>query len=131
MRLLPGYLVAFLLVIMLASTTSAGTGSGVHQLDLLHPLFDHVHIVNGRILTHEQMTEEAMQPPSPVSAHAQPGPALGSGGGGASADAGVGLGPLAPSVAPLASTSVPARWLDDQTRLPTGREEAPPDPPPV
>jgi hypothetical protein len=126
---LPGYLLAFLLVIMLASTTSAGTGSGVHQFDVLHPLFDHVHIVNGRILTHEEMAEEAMQPP--VKAPAHPGPAFGAGGGAAAADAGVGVSPVVPNHTTELTLAAPSWWLPGESRIPTGREEAPPDPPPL
>src|SRR5438045_6357708 len=55
---LPGYLIAFVLVLLLASTTPVGTGSGAHQFDLLHPLFSHVHVVDGRVVTHEQQLAE-------------------------------------------------------------------------
>src|SRR5579864_7654760 len=56
---LPGYLIAFILGLLLATTTPVGTGAGLHQFDLLHPLFSHVHLVNGRIVTHEQLAWES------------------------------------------------------------------------
>ena len=54
-RYLPAHFVVFMLALLLVSTTPMGTGAGVHQFDLVHPLFAHVHLVNGRVLTHEQI----------------------------------------------------------------------------
>ena len=62
---LPGYLIAFVLMLLLAATTPVGTGTGLHQFDLLHPLFSHVHVVNGRVMSHEQMAFEALGTPAP------------------------------------------------------------------
>jgi hypothetical protein len=123
---LPGYLIAFVLTLLLASTTPVGTGAGVHQFDLLHPLFNHMHLVNGRLMTHEQMDAEMAAAPTPAA-----GVALGSGGGAGSDEGGVGVSPTLPSGVALTIWSVATRWdlVDEQT--PVGREEAPPVPPPV
>ncbi|HEY2596278.1 MAG TPA: hypothetical protein VGK33_20490 [Chloroflexota bacterium] len=122
---LPGYLIAFALALLLASTTPVGTGSGVHQFDLLHPLFNHMHLVNGRLMTHEQMDAAMAAPTAPVG-----GVALGSGGAG-SDEGGVGVSPTLPSGVTLTVWSVATRWdlVDEQT--PVGREEPPPVPPPL
>ena len=55
MRPLPGFSIAFVLAVLLIGTTPIGTGVGAHQFDLVHPLFTHVHIVNGRVLSQWEM----------------------------------------------------------------------------
>jgi hypothetical protein len=123
---LPGYLIAFVLVLLLAATTPVGTGAGVHQLDMLHPLFSHVHVLNGRVVSHEQMAFEAIGATSPPA-----GVAVGAGGGAGTDDLGVGVSPTLPLAAtPLAWVS-PARWEPIDLDPPAGREEPPPDPPPL
>ncbi|MBV9577419.1 MAG: hypothetical protein JO057_02390 [Chloroflexi bacterium] len=126
---LPGYLVAFVLTLLLAGTTSVGTGAGVHQFDLLHPLFSHLHLVNGRLLTHEQMAAEAAAAASttpPVQ-----GVAFGANGAGA-ADGGLGTSPTVPRQAPMVIWESTWRWDAFQIEtVPIGREDAPPDPPPL
>jgi hypothetical protein len=123
---LPGYLIAFILTLLLASTTPAGTGAGVHQFDLLHPLFNHMHLINGRLMTHEQMAAEMAAPTAPLK-----GVAFGAGDGSGSDEGGVGLSPTLPSTAPLVIWSAPAGWQVVDGRVPSGRQEAPPDPPPL
>src|SRR5579864_7499576 len=83
---LPGYLIAFMLAVLLASTTPVGTGAGTHQFDLLHPLFAHLHLVDGRWLTHEQLAQRV----TPVETRTSPGPALGAGNSAGSADGALG-----------------------------------------
>src|SRR5262249_11278018 len=129
MRLLPGYLIAFVLAILLASTTPTGTGAGVHQFDLLHPLFSHVHLINGRIVTHEQMLQFADSAPAPIAA---PGTtALGAGQGAGAADGGLGVSPTVPgqTISIVWDSPTVWKWLD--AVMPNGVEEAPPDPPPL
>jgi len=123
---LPGYLVAFLLTLLLASTTPVGTGAGVHQFDLLHPLFSHVHLINGRFVTHEELAREAaaVQPGAP-------GVAIGGSSAGAGSDDGIGVSPTLPMhTQPLLN---PARvgWVMSDMAMPDGHDEAPPDPPPL
>jgi len=59
MRLLPGFSLPLVLALLLIGTTPTGTGVGLHQFDLVHPLFAHVHIVNGHVLTHDQAQQGA------------------------------------------------------------------------
>jgi hypothetical protein len=127
MRRLPGYLTAFVLAMLLASTTPVGTGAGAHQFDLLHPLFSHVHLVNGHILTHEQLMQR--QAASDVVYTA--GPSLGSGGNTASIEAGLGPTPTVPNdlLRLIAAQSVGS--LIVEVRTPIGNLEAPPKPPPL
>ena len=121
-----------LLGVMLASTTPIGTGSGVHQSALLHPLFEHAHIVNGRVLSHEQLEAQADRAARQAAEGAQqPGPAIGAGAGAAAADAGLGLSPTIPWQPPSLLMAVSAWQVSLQTRAPEGRVEAPPDPPPT
>jgi len=123
---LPGYLIAFVLVLLLAATTPVGTGAGLHQFDMLHPLFSHVHVVNGRVVSHEQMAFEALGTTTSA-----PGVAFGSGGGAGTDDLGVGVSPTLPlQVMPLIGV-MPARWQLVNQEPPVGREEPPPDPPPL
>jgi hypothetical protein len=123
---LPGYLIAFVLTLLLASTTPVGTGAGLHQFDLLHPLFAHVHLVNGRLLTHEQMAAEMAAPTPQV-----PGVAFGSGGGAGSDDGGVGISPTLPGGPPFMTWAAAMGWVFQGLHVPMGREEPPPDPPPL
>jgi len=119
---LPGVLVAFVLVVLLASTTPIGTGAGAHQFDLLHPLFSHVHLINGRILTHEQTAQQS--PTRPMH-----GMALGTGGASGD-DGGLGVSPTVPGPTQLSLELLPMDRVTLELLAPSGRHEAPPDPPP-
>src|SRR5258707_983436 len=90
MRLLPGFSLPLVLVLLLIGTTPTGTGVGLHQFDLIHPLFAHVHIVNGHVLTHDQV-QQGVTTPSPS------GPALGAGSGANQSSIGLGVSPILPS----------------------------------
>jgi hypothetical protein len=130
--MLPGSLVSFVLTLLLVSTTPMGTGSGVHQFDLLHPLFSHVHIVNGRVLTHEQLDRQGEAAlAQPVSSHVPGGPAIGAGLGADSADSGMGWSPTLPLHVASPVPGSPWAWIRLESRRPTSRVEAPPDPPPT
>ena len=124
---LPGFSLAFLLAVLLVSTTPVGTGAGMHQLDLLHPLFTHVHLVNGRILTHDQVAATA----APVAGRPTNGPALGAGGGGGAIDAGLDVSPVSLLQSSVLLPVVLIESVIEDTPSARGREEAPPDPPPV
>jgi len=123
---LPGYLIAFVMTLLLASTTPVGTGAGLHQFDLLHPLFSHLHVFNGRLMTHEQLAA-AMADTSPPG----PGVSVGSGGGAGSDDAGIGISPTLPLPAPFRMMISPVGWAALDHMAPEGRDEPPPDPPPL
>lgn len=123
---LPAYLIAFLLAVLLASTTPVGTGAGTHQFDLLHPLFSHLHLVNGRWLTHEELAKRVVQ----VETRTSPGPAFGAGDAPASID-GLGVSPVALGDTVHFLLTSPVALLLHERRMPTGTMEAPPDPPPL
>jgi hypothetical protein len=123
---LPGYLIAFVLGVLLATTTPVGTGAGVHQFDLLHPIFGHVHLVNGRILTHQQLAQQ-----SRATEPARPGVNLGSDPGASPMDGGPGVSPSLPSPELLLAALIPDESLLSEPLPLRGREVAPPDPPPL
>jgi hypothetical protein len=132
MRHLSTYAIGFMLTVLLVTTTPVGTGGTAHQFDLLHPLFSHVHIVNGRVLTHEQLADPRG---GAWSAPVQPAPGaastLGSASGSAPDGGGLGTTPTVPVphfVLPIVS---PFAWPAADVRVPRGREEAPPVPPPL
>src|SRR6266851_9871713 len=93
MRFLPGFSIPFVLAVLVISTTPTGTGAGLHRFDLVHPLFAHVHIVNGHVLTHDQVQRAV-----PVGAEnrTSPGPALGAGAGANQSTVGLGISPVLP-----------------------------------
>jgi hypothetical protein len=127
MRLLPGFSFVFVLALLLIGTTPTGTGAGIHQFDLVHPLFSHVHIVNGYVLTHDQIQQGGATP-----TRTSPGPALGAGSGAADGSSALGISPILPThVMSLVSEVVLPR-LAMTLRLPAGRlQESPPHPPPT
>jgi hypothetical protein len=122
LRILCGLSPAFL-VALLVVTTPLGTGDSVHQIDLLHPLLPHVHVINGRVVTHSGGATD-----SPVQ---QAGPAIGGGAGADAASAGLGLSPTVPALAEAAVLPERLKRLSLDLLIPTGRVEAPPDPPPT
>ena len=126
-RSVPATLLAFLLLLLLAVTTPIGTGDGVHNSVLLHPLFAHTHLINGRIVSH-QASEQA-----PVEQRAQPpdGPAIGAEAGAAGAALGVALSPTVPFQDFTVHTPGPYRLASSQGSAPKERVEAPPEKPPT
>ena len=129
MRLLPGFSLPLVLAFLLIGTTPTGTGAGLHQFDLIHPLFAHVHIVNGHVLTHDQVQQAAQLDATTTTS---PGPALGAGSGANQTSIGLGISPVLP---------LPVTGLVSELRLPrvavsvwppAGRLlDTPPDPPPT
>ena len=127
MRVLPGSTVAMLLAVLLVGTTPVGTGAGMHQFDLVHPLFAHVHLVNGHVVTHDQM-----QRGETSSRRGSPGPALGAANAPGAADGD--LGAFATD-RPVQALDLLVLWRSGRTEwstpFPLDRREAPPDPPPT
>jgi hypothetical protein len=125
MRLLPGFSLPLVLALLLIGTTPTGTGVGLHQFDLIHPLFAHVHIVNGYVLTHDQVQQGA-------TATSSPGPALGAGSGANQSSIGLGISPVLPVPVMGLVTELLAPRLAMSVWSPAGRmQETPPDPPPT
>ncbi len=127
-RSVPATLVAFILLLLLAVTTPTGTGDGIHDSVLLHPLFSHSHLIDGRIVSHEQMADVASAP----TASPSHGPALGAGAG-ASATAvdAVPISPTLPILEPLFTLPASTAYAAIIRTMPNGVSFAPPDPPPT
>jgi hypothetical protein len=132
MRLLLGTFVPPLLVVLLVVMTPLGTGDGVHQVDLLHPLVPHVHLINGRVITHQAVATDASADGQNGQNGQHAGPAIGGGAGSAAASVGLGLSPTVPGPpqAALVGQLFFGRMAYELS-IPTGRVEAPPDPPPT
>jgi hypothetical protein len=124
MRLLLGTFIPPLLVALLVVTTPLGTGDGVHQADLLHPLLPHVHLINGRMVTHQAQA-------GPDTGVQTAGPAIGGGTGSDVVSAGLGLSPTVPALPAAVLASQHGTRVAVELSMPTGRVEAPPDPPPT
>jgi hypothetical protein len=122
--LLLGTFVSPLLVALLVVTTPMGTGDSVHQNDLLHPLLPHVHLINGKVVTHQASGENA-------DAQTTAGPAIGGGAGSDAASEGLGLSPTVPTLPEAVLVATPGRRIAVEQSIPGGRVEAPPDPPPT
>ena len=124
MRLLPGFSLPLVLALLLIGTTPTGTGVGLHMFDLVHPLFAHVHIVNGHVLTHDQVQQG-------VTTTSSSGPALGAGSGANQSSIGLGISPVLPiQVMGLGSELLSP--LPISLQPPAGRfQDTPPDPPPT
>jgi len=125
MRALSGSFLVVVLASMLVLTTPVGTGEGVHQDNLLHPVFPHLHFVDGRSVAHDA------SPVSQPTVSRRPG-GLAIGAGSGPEAAGLGLA-LVPTV-PMHEFSLP-RWVVGRLTVsdPTLRRlflDAPPDPPP-
>src|SRR5258708_6019340 len=125
MRLLPGFSLPLILALLLIGTTPTGTGAGLHQFDLIHPLFAHVHIVNGRVLTHDQVQQGTPTTPSP-------GPAFGAGAGANQSSIALGVSPVLPTAVTGFVGEKRSQRLATRVR-PAARplQVPPPDPPPT
>jgi len=125
MRLLPGFSLPLMLAMLLIGTTPTGTGVGLHQFDLVHPLFAHVHIVNGRVLSHDQIQQNATTTSSS-------GPAFGAGSGANQCSVGLGISPVLPVPVTSFVSELMSPPLATSLQPPAGRiQESPPDPPPT
>jgi hypothetical protein len=126
MRLLLSTFVSPLLVALLVLTTPLGTGDRLHQVDLLHPLLPHVHLINGKVVTHQGGAQNGDTTAAPTA-----GPAIGGGAGSDAASTGLGLSPTVPALAEAVLVPEPIKRIVLELSMPAGREEAPPDPPPT
>ena len=89
MRSFLGSVLATLLVV----TTPVGVGQGVHQGDLLHPAFPHLHYVNDKLVSHESASLANV---ANATRNVHKGPAVGAGAGADAAGPGVALSPTVP-----------------------------------
>jgi hypothetical protein len=129
MRLLPGFSLPVLLALLLIGTTPTGTGAGLHQFDLIHPLYSHVHLVNGQMLSHDQVPRSASTGPATNSSS---GPALGAGSGANQTSLGLGISPVLPvhAMGFVSGLRSPRPALTVQP-LAGRMHDTPPDPPPT
>jgi hypothetical protein len=98
--------VTYILTAMLVMTTPVGTGEGVHEDQILHPILPHVHTLNGQIISHDQadaIAATASRPPLPSS---PTGTALGAGTGADAAGLGIALQPTVPQATLLPPMSL-------------------------
>ena len=88
-----------------------------------------MHVVNGRVVTHEQQLADTSTGIGERPATSAP--AFGAASGGASGDAGIGLTPTVPAHNVVQIWNLPTIGISTQLHVPRGRKEAPPDPPPL
>ena len=116
------------LAALLVLTTPIGTGQGVHQSELLHPLLPHVHLVGGRLVTHDQLEAgQAVAWPTPRSRN---GPALGAGSAADAAGLGLAISPTVPDTGVAVALLSVTRLRQPTVAPPTEFRDPPEDPPP-
>jgi hypothetical protein len=111
---------------LLSVTTPTGTGDGVHSAMLLHPLFAHTHLINGRIVSHQSSEQASID----QSAQPSTGPAIGAEAG-AAASAGVALSPTVPVQDFTIHIGQLSRLTTSPSVQPASHSEAPPEKPPT
>ena len=131
MRSLACQLLVPLLASMLMLTTPVGTGQGVHQQQLLHPLFGHAHVIDGRLVSDMQMAA-VRAAATRAAANSEPtrGPALGAGDGADAGAAGLALGPTLPAGAVGLMPVAEGRLRVPDILAPVEFWQQPEDPPP-
>jgi hypothetical protein len=131
MRLLAGQLLVPVLAALLVLTTPLGTGQGVHENDLLHPVWPHAHLVNGRIVFDEQLlATRAAAPPDGMTSQPTGRPALGAGNGADAPGIGLAVGPTLPAGEASVAAAAQGRLRLPEVTLPTEFRDQPLDPPP-
>jgi len=120
---------AFPLLMLLVLTTPTGTGEGVHRALLLHPLFTHTHVVNGQVVTHDQASDHPTD--ASINANQHGGLALGAGAGATLVSDVSVSSPVVPLLDLRLEPDTDLRPTRSRPHLPSGRVEAPPDPPPT
>jgi hypothetical protein len=127
-RCLSGKLLAFVLASLLMVTTPIGTGEGTHQNELLHPVLPHLHMMNGRIMSHAEL--DALAARAPDEARRTAGPALGAAAGAEAAGLGVGMYPNLPTWLLVLPTDAVGSAASPNLLIPHEFLGPPPDPPP-
>jgi hypothetical protein len=130
-RSLTGQLLVPVLVALLVLTTPVGTGEGVHESELLHPLLPHAHLIDGRIVSDAQLAlVRAAAAADNVTRQAHSGLSIGAGNGADAVGLGIALAPSLPVIG-LSIASGLQGWLPvSESGLPTEFLDAPDDPPP-
>jgi hypothetical protein len=131
MRSLLGQFLVPVLATLLVVTTPIGTGQGIHASQLLHPIFAHLHVIHGRIVSDEQLAAaRASAVADRVIADAQAGPALDTGNGADAPGVGIAVGPTLPLLVMRIVTGPDGRLPGSVSRVPEEFLDAPEDPPP-
>jgi hypothetical protein len=126
MRLVLNLVLLYVLALLLVGTSPLGTGQGAHQNQLLDALIPHVHFLDG------QRIEPGARLPVQLAEERPGSPAVGAGAGAAAASLGLSLTPPVPSIEMfLPPPSELYELTGIEAAAPTGRTEAPPDPPPT
>jgi hypothetical protein len=131
MRSLAGQLLVPVLATLLVLTTPVGTGQGVHEHELLHPLVPHVHLIDGRLVSDEQLAAaRAAAPPDGVTSGRPAAPAFGAASGADAPGLGIALGPTLPLIDASILAAPQGRLPLSESALPPEFREPPQDPPP-
>jgi len=133
LRLLCTSFLVPVLAMLLALTTPVGTGDGVHQDQLLHPIFPHTHLIDGRIVSDQQLA--AAQTAAARLAEVKPrtarhAPAVGAGSAAEALGVGLALSTTVPIVELRVIAPPGARLLQAELISPAEFREVPQDPPP-
>ena len=130
-RSLAGQIVVPLLAALLVLTTPVGTGQGVHANELLHPVLQHVHLVNGQVYSDQQLAAlQAAQVRDAMTTLPPGGTALGAGNGADAGGLGIGLGPTLPLIGYVVTGGHPMRLTMLEDASPAEFLDSPLDPPP-
>jgi hypothetical protein len=120
-----------LMATLLVMTTPMGTGQGVHENELLHPVWAHVHLVNGQIVSDAQLAAgRAAATAERLRSRPSGGQALGAGSGAGALESGVGLGPTLPILGLALPGALERRLRVFESDSPTEFRDPPQDPPP-
>jgi hypothetical protein len=123
MRSLAGQLLVPVLATLLVLTTPVGTGQGVHEHELLHPLLPHIHLIDGRIVSDEQMAAAR-------SSATPNGPAFGAGSGADAPGLGTAMAPTLPVIGLILLAAPDGRLAASESAVPVEFRDAPEEPPP-
>ena len=130
-RVLGVQLVIPILGALLVLTTPVGTGQGVHANELLHPLWSHAHLIDGRMVSDEQMAAaRASAQPDGLSSGTAHGPVLGAGTGAETTALGLAVGPTPPPSSQTTLEISDFRLVLGEAAPPVEFRESPQDPPP-
>jgi len=119
------------MVALMVLTTPIGTGDGVHQSEIVHPLLPHVHTINGQIVSDQQLALDRVTEAA-TAATSKPigGAALGAASGADAAGLGLALGPTLPAIEPVHARSAESRLAALDSTQPSEFRAELQDPPP-
>lgn len=122
--------VVCVLVTLMALTTPIGTGRGVHQADVLHPIFPHRHLLHGHIASDDDDSAQSATSSVQVTSRPPAGPALGAASGADAASMGTAISPTVPQFGLLPLSRQLGRLVPFRLAPPRNFLVLPEDPPP-